>query len=91
MMILIKCCRSCTHYTGDWWCAKHETVPSQDDWCPDWEFDCKVEKVANCINCKYYRGTHDDGKTKCGNPDQWNTWIKPEQGCEWWKEARHDK
>ena len=42
-----------------------------------------------CWNCKYFKGTHDDGKTKCGNPDQWNTWIKPEQGCEKWKEARH--
>ena len=43
-----------------------------------------------CWNCKYFKGTHDDGKTKCGNPDQWNTWIKPEQGCEWWKEHKHD-
>ena len=43
-----------------------------------------------CWNCKYFKGTHDDGKTKCGNPDQWNTWIKPEQGCEWWKEDKHD-
>ena len=43
-----------------------------------------------CWNCKYFKGTYDDGKTKCGNPDQWNTWIKPEQGCEWWKEAHND-
>ena len=43
-----------------------------------------------CWNCKYFKGTHDDGKTKCGNPDQWNTWIKPQEGCEWWKEAHND-
>lgn len=43
-----------------------------------------------CWNCKYFKGTYDDGKTKCGNPDQWNTWIKPEQGCEYWKEAHND-
>ena len=43
----------------------------------------------NCLNCKYFKGTHDDGKTKCGNPDQWNTWIKPEQGCEKWKEYKN--
>ena len=50
----------------------------------------EAKETDNCLTCKYYRGTHDDGKTKCGNPDQWNTWIKPEQGCEWWKEYKHD-
>ena len=44
----------------------------------------------NCLTCKYYRGTHDDGKTKCGNSEVWNTWIKPEQGCERWKEEHND-
>lgn len=26
----------------------------------------------------------------CGNPDQWNTWIKPQEGCEQWKEQKCD-
>ena len=48
------------------------------------------KETDNCLTCKYYRGTNDDGTTKCGNPDQWNTWIKPQEGCEWWKEHKHD-
>lgn len=40
-----------------------------------------------CWNCKYFGGTFEDGKTKCGNSDQWNTWIKPWVGCEKWKEG----
>ena len=44
-----------------------------------------------CWNCKYFNSTHDDGKTRCSNADQWNTWIRPEQGCEYWKEEKHDK
>ena len=44
----------------------------------------------NCLTCKYYRGTNDNGTTKCGNRDQWNTWIKPQEGCKWWKEEHND-
>lgn len=44
-------------------------------------------KETDCYwNCKYFNGTYDDGKTICGNADQWNTWIKPHEGCEKWKE-----
>lgn len=46
----------------------------------------KPKETDCCWNCKYFNGTHDDGKTICGNADQWNTWIRPEQGCEYWKE-----
>lgn len=45
---------------------------------------------ANCLNCKYFKGTYDDGKTICGNREVWNTWIRPEHGCERWEEAHND-
>ena len=43
-----------------------------------------------CWNCKYFKGTYDDGKAKCGNSEVWNTWSKPEQGCERWEEYHND-
>lgn len=45
------------------------------------------EMANNCMNCKYFKGTFEDGKTKCGNSEQWNTWIKPWVGCEMWKKG----
>ena len=43
-----------------------------------------------CWNCEYFRGTYDDGKTICENREVWNTWIRPEEGCERWEEAHND-
>lgn len=87
-MILIKCCKSCVHYKESInWCRKHMTGLTHTDWCPDWEFEGEqVEKIMDCLNCRYFKSTYADGKTHCSNPDQWNTWIKPEEGCEKWKE-----
>ena len=49
-----------------------------------------MEKVRCCFNCRYCTGLFDDGKCKCNNKEQWNTWIKPEQGCERWEENHND-
>jgi len=48
------------------------------------------EMANNCFNCKYFKGTFEDGKTKCSNSEQWNTWIKPWVGCEMWKEGKKE-
>ena len=87
-MIMIKCCANCESY-DDGTCTVDCHSTTSDDWCPRWEDNDGTESDC-CWNCKYFKGTYDDGKTKCGNPDQWNTWIKPQEGCEWWKEAHND-
>lgn len=48
------------------------------------------KETDNCLTCKYYRGTFEDGKTKCSNSEQWNTWIKPWVGCEMWKKGEKE-